>query len=100
MKILGILASPHNNGGSAQLLCADMKAVLLEECEAEIVSLYAEEIKSCIGCINDGEPDCKYPCIFDDYGKVLLEKIFHCDGIIFATPTYWFSISSPIKSFD
>jgi len=98
MKILGILASPHNNGGSAQLLSAAMKAVLLEGCEAEIVSLYAGEIKSCIGCINDGEPNCKYPCIFDDYGKVLLEKIYHSDGIIFATPTYWFSISSPLKA--
>ncbi len=98
MKILGILASPHRNGGSAQLLYAALKAASLEGCETEIASLYDGEIKSCIGCIDDSEPNCKYPCIFDDYGKILLEKIYHSDGIIFATPTYWYTVSSPLKA--
>lgn len=98
MKILGILGSPHKNGGSAQLLHAAMKAAYLEGCETEIMCVYDGEIKSCIGCINDGEPNCRFPCIFDDFGKILLEKIYHSDGIIFATPTYWFTISSPLKA--
>jgi len=98
MKILGILGSPHKNGGSAQLLWAALKSASLEGCETELICLYDGEIKSCIGCINDNEPNCKFPCIFDDFGKVILEKIYYSDGIIFATPTYWFGVSSQIKA--
>lgn len=98
MKILGILSSPNKIGGSAQLLYAAILAAKREEVETEIISVYDGEIKFCKGCINDGEPNCRYPCIYDDYGKVLLQKIYHSDGIIIATPIYWFTISSPLKA--
>jgi len=97
MKILGILGSPHKNGGSAQLLLSALKSAEIEGAETELVSVYDAEIKPCIGCISDEEPNCKYPCIFEDYGKVLLEKIYKADGIIFSTPIYWFAPSGPLK---
>ena len=98
MKILGILGSPHKNGGSAQLLFSALKAAEIEGSETEFVSAYDGEIKACIGCIQNEEPHCKFPCIFDDYGKVILEKINFADGIIFSTPIYWFSPSGPLKT--
>jgi len=97
MKILGICGSPDKNGGSAQLLHAALKGAKKEGAETEFVSVYDGEIKPCKGCIQDEEPDCKYPCVFEDFGKTLLEKIYSADGIIFSTPIYWFAPSGPLK---
>jgi multimeric flavodoxin WrbA len=98
MKVLGILGSPHKNGGSAQLLLASLKSAEYYGAKTEWFSVYDGEIKPCAGCIQDQEPDCKYPCIFEDYGKFLLEKIYKADGIIFATPVYWFAPPGPLKT--
>ncbi len=97
MKVLGILGSPHKNGGSAQLLFSALSAAKLEGAETEFISVYDKRIEPCIGCIQDEEPNCKFPCIFEDYGKIILEKINTADGLIFATPIYWFAPSGPLK---
>lgn len=97
MKILGILGSPDPKGGSAQLLFAALKAAEKEGAFTEVVKIYEKEIKPCKGCIYNEEPFCKYPCIFEDYGKELLIKIYHSDGLIFATPIYWFGPSGLLK---
>ncbi len=97
MKILGILGSPDPKGGSAQLLLTALKAAEKEGVLTEIVRLYDKEIKPCIGCIRNEEPLCKYPCIFEDFGKELLTKIYNSDGLIIATPIYWFGPSGPVK---
>ncbi|HAA83757.1 MULTISPECIES: flavodoxin family protein [Thermodesulfobacterium] len=98
MKVLGVLGSPHKNGGSAQLLLAALKGAEREGAKTELVSVYDGEIKPCIGCIHDEEPNCKFPCIFEDYGKIILEKIYEADGIIFSTPIYWFAPSGQLKN--
>ncbi len=97
MRVLGILGSPHKDGGSAQLLLSALKAAEKEGAKTEIVSVYDGEIKPCIGCIHNEEPVCKFPCIFDDFGKSILEKINQADGLIFSTPIYWFAPSGPLK---
>ncbi len=96
-KIIGILASPSLTGGSAQLLYAALKSAQSQNVSTELIHLYSKEIKPCIGCITDGEPNCKFPCIFEDYGKEILIKINDSDGIIFATPVYWYNVSSMLK---
>lgn len=98
MRIIGLLGSPHRNGGTAQLLMAALKAGEREGAKTSLYSLYDGEIKPCIGCIRNEEPTCKYPCIFEDYGKVLLERIYEADGIIFGTPIYWFAPSGVMKN--
>jgi multimeric flavodoxin WrbA len=98
MKVLGILGSPHKTGGSAQLLIAALKGASRLGAETELVSVYDGEIKPCVGCIKDEEPYCKFPCIFDDYGKVILQKMYEADGIIFSTPIYWFAPSGQMKN--
>lgn len=98
-KILGILASPSPTGGSAQLLYAALKCAEINGAKVEVIHLYNNgEIKCCIGCITDSEPNCKFPCIFEDYGKEILIKLRDSDGAIFATPVYWFNVSSMLKS--
>jgi len=98
MKVIGILGSPHKDGGSAQLLLSALKGAEREGAKVELLSVYDGEIKPCVGCVQDEEATCKFPCIFDDYGKVLLEKIREADGVIFATPVYWFGPSGQLKN--
>jgi len=97
MKVLGILGSPHKDGGSASLLFCALKGAEKVGAEVEWVSVYDGVIEPCKGCIQDEDPNCKYPCVFEDYGKVILEKIYQADGVIFATPIYWFAPSGPLK---
>jgi len=98
MKIIGILGSPHKTGGSAQLLLAALKGAEREGAKTEFYSVYDGEIKPCIGCIHDEDPYCKFPCIFEDYGKFLLQKLHEADGIIFSTPVYWYAPSGALKN--
>lgn len=98
MKVVGLLGSPHKNGGTAQLLLAALKAAEREGVKTEWYSLYDGEIKPCVGCIQNEGPECRFPCIFEDYGKTLLEKIYEADGLIFATPIYWFAPSGVMKN--
>ena len=84
MKVIGILGSPHKNGGTAQLLISALKGAEIEGAKTELLSLYDGEIKPCVWCVQDEEPTCKFPCIFNDYGKVILEKIHEAEGIVFA----------------
>ncbi|NPA40047.1 MAG: flavodoxin family protein [Thermodesulfobacteria bacterium] len=97
MKVLGVLGSPHKTGGSASLLLAALKGAEFVGAKTELVSVYDGEITPCKGCIQDEEPDCKFPCVFEDYGKELLLKIREADGLIFSTPIYWFAPSGKLK---
>jgi len=97
MKVLGILGSPHPEGPTSFLLRVALKAAKTVGADTEIVSVYEGEIIPCKGCVQDEEPNCKFPCIYEDFGKVILEKIYQADGIIFATPIYWFAPSGPMK---
>ncbi len=97
-KVLGILGSPRPFGGSAQLLFCALEAAQREGAETEVRSVYEGEIKPCQGCIQDEDPNCRFPCIFDDYGKELLIKVREADVIIFATPVYWYAPSGLLKN--
>ncbi len=98
MKVLGILGSPRPFGGSAQLLHCALEAARRERAEVEARSVYEGEIKPCQGCIQDEDPNCRFPCIFDDFGKELLIKVREADVIIFATPVYWYAPSGLLKN--
>ena len=97
-KVLGILGSPRPFGGSAQLLYCALEAAQREGAAVEMKSVYEGEIKPCQGCIQDEDPNCRFPCIFDDYGKELLIKINEAQVLILATPVYWYAPSGLLKN--
>jgi multimeric flavodoxin WrbA len=64
----------------------------------EYVFLHDYRLEFCRGCktcFGKGEEHCP----LKDDRDVLIEKIEHSDGVIFATPTYAFSISARLKNF-
>lgn len=64
--------------------------------QIEVVSLLKQEVKGCLGC-----NACRYgkPCIQQDCFNQLVPKIRTADLIVFASPLYFWTISSKTKAF-
>jgi multimeric flavodoxin WrbA len=98
VKILGINGSPRKYGGTARLLEVALEAARRAGGDVERVDLYDYRIEPCRGCLSDVQEACKPPCIVEDDFRKLLPRILAADGIIFATPVYWYAPSGMLKN--
>lgn len=95
-KILVIQGGGRANGNTTQLINSFKKGVEEKGHQVEIISLLKHEIKGCLGC-----NACRYekPCIQkDDFNEIVL-KIKNADCIVFASPLYFWTITSRLKAF-
>ncbi len=99
MKILALQGSPKKQGNTETLLQNYLKGV--KEKYGEVVNeeifLAEKNIKLCRGC-----GQCKKSqtgCVIQDDMQQLCEKMKAADVIIFATPIYWWNITSYLKVF-
>ncbi|RLE88629.1 MAG: flavodoxin family protein [Thermoprotei archaeon] len=95
--ILGLNGSPRTYGNTYKLLKIALEAAKKLGATTEIINLYEYDIKDCIGCLSDEPLACRYPCVIDDDMRKIYDEILKADGVIFATPIYWYSPSSIIK---
>ena len=98
IKILGINASPRKYGNTFKLLYIAMETAREFGAKIEIVHLYDYDIKPCLGCLSDEQQACRYPCVINDDGRLVLDKILKSDGLIIATPIYWYGPSGHLKN--
>lgn len=100
IKILFINGSPRKYGLSNQLMQVAVQGVRDAGGMIEIIHLYDYTIKQCIGCVSEDTKYCRYPCLIndDDFNKIA-EKIIKADGVIIATPVYWYAPSGILKNF-
>lgn len=96
MKITGICGSPRKKGNTSLLLKKALKGAAENGAETEIVYLADYEFRGCIGC--EGCRD-SFKCIIDDGMQDLYEKVLDSDGLILASPTYFYNVSSLMKAF-
>ncbi len=99
VRVLLINGSPRKYGWSLKLLVAAEKGVVDAGGEAEIIHLVDYNIKPCIGCVSDDQYACRFPCVIrDDDFNDLGEKILGSDGLVIATPLYWYGVSGLLKN--
>lgn len=99
-SILGINASPRKHGNTSKMLSIALKAAESEGARVEAIHLYDYRIKPCMGCLSDEPKKCRYPCVInDDDMGVLYEKVLEADGLIIASPIYWFNVPGQLKNF-
>lgn len=107
-KVLGISCSPRLKNSTAlyESLSAVMLQGVLEQITdisgflGETLNLSQLNIHPCRGCFSDMETRCHFLCdCYDDDFKLVAEKVIAADGIIFATPTHMFGMSSVLKKF-
>lgn len=91
-KAVILNASPRQSGNTDYLL-----NIFLAECDCETViyNMYNEKIAPCVACdacSTTGE------CFMQD-NKHIIDDLFSCDYVIFASPIYCYSFPAPMKAF-
>ena len=94
-KILVIQGGGRANGNTAQLVDSFIRGAEDAGHSVEKISLLRNEVKGCLGC-----NACRYgkPCIQKDSFNDMVPKIKSADCIVFASPLYFWTISSDRKS--
>ncbi len=95
-EIVILLGSPRKNGNSEQLADALIKGA--ERAGHRVTRIYANDLDAgccdCGGCYHTEETPC---CQHPDFNGIA-RAILRADGIVFATPLYWYDISGKLKS--
>lgn len=94
-RILVIQGGGRPKGNTAHLVSAFIKGAEEAGHQVDKISLLEIEVKGCIGC-----NACRYnkPCIQKDDFNKLIPKIKAVDLIVFASPLYFWTISSQMKA--
>ena len=99
MKVLAIIGSPRKTGNTYKVTRkVEERMKQLGDVEFEYVFLKDLDLKPCLGCmlcLDKGEDKCP----LKDDRAMLDEKMHSADGVIFASPTYVFSVSGPMKNY-
>lgn len=98
MKVVGFNGSPRKYGNTARLLEAALAGARIAGAETVRVDLYDYEVRPCLGCLSDVEEACRIPCVIRDDMDRIYRLIEESDGIIIATPIYWFNVSGVVKN--
>ena len=95
-NILVIQGGGRPKGNTAQLTASFVRGAEETGHRIEVVSLLKNEVKGCLGC-----NVCRYgkPCVQKDSFNDLAPKIKEADLIVFASPLYFWTVSSRIKAF-
>jgi multimeric flavodoxin WrbA/putative sterol carrier protein len=100
LKILAIQGSPRPKVSNTDVLLQEfLKGAQSQGAETETVYLKQKDIHPCVGCYTCWA---KTPgvCIFKDDMPELLEKVRSCDIMVYATPLYYYNMTSLLKTFQ
>lgn len=95
-NIVVVMGGGRPKGNTAQLVDAFVKGAEEAGHLVEKVSLLKTEVKGCLGC-----NACRHgkPCVQKDGFNELVPKIKGADLVVFASPLYFWTISSKLKAF-
>lgn len=95
-KILIVRSGGRPKGNTSQLAESFAKGAREAGHSVETVSLLKNEVKGCLGC-----NACRYgkPCVQKDSFNDMIPKIKEADCIVFASPLYFWTVSSRLKAF-
>lgn len=95
-NILIVLGGGRCNGNTMQLVKAFSNGAAEAGHKIELINLNKLNVQGCCGC-----NACRYgkPCVQKDDFNLLIPKIKAADLIVFASPLYFWTISSKLKAF-
>lgn len=98
MRITTIQGSPKKKGNTATIL-----GVIEEELHSlghttDRIYLNNKTINGCLGCYQcQGSPD-SIDCVQNDDADAILQQMVNSDGILFASPVYFWGMSAQLKT--
>lgn len=99
MKIVAFNGSPRKGGNTEMLIKEVFKPIEAAGIETEIVQLGGKLLRGCSSCYNCFKTKDGQCAIKSDEMNVFIKKAQEADAIIFASPTYYGSVSSEMKAF-
>lgn len=94
MKIVILQGSPNRRGSTALMAEAFARGAQEAGHETQIFHISEENIHPCNGCVSCGYEG---PCVQKDGMEKIRPAILDADMIVFATPLYYFSMTSQLK---
>ena len=94
-KVLGIMGSPRKKSNTDLLLDAALEGASQEGAEVEKIAVYDLQISPCreiYACTRDGN------CPIRDDMQSLYDKLSRADHIVFASPIFFYGITSQAKA--
>lgn len=95
MDILVLAGSPRKNGNSNFLASEFMRGAKEAGHKVFLFDAAQKEVHPCIACNSCGMDG---PCVFQDDFEIVRKHIIPADMVVFATPMYYFGISSQLKA--
>ena len=95
MKIVGIMGSPRRQGNTEILLDIALQEAEKNGTLISKICLKDKIIGPCIGCLECTETG---KCVIQDDMQEIYQEMVGSEGIIWATPVYFWSMSSQIKT--
>jgi len=96
LKIVVINGSPRLNGNTSYLVDVALEEATGLGVDVEKITLSQYDVKPCLG----HEECASYKkCLQDDDAAVILNKFQQADGVILATPVYYYNVSAQMKAF-
>ena len=95
MKVLGIMGSPRKKGNTDLLLDEALRGARSEGAEVEKLTVIDLKIAPCgefYGCLRDGK------CIIDDDMQLVYPKLLEAEGIVLASPIFFYGLTSQVKA--
>jgi multimeric flavodoxin WrbA len=96
LKIVAIVGSPRLKGNTNYLVDKALAEIAKFNIQIEKIILQQYEVNPCVG-----HDDCTSfkSCRQRDDTKWILERFREADGVILATPVYYYDVSSQMKAF-
>jgi multimeric flavodoxin WrbA len=96
MKVVAIVGSPRPKGNTNYLVDQALEEISKHDIETEKIILSQYRINGCLGHEN-----CRSfkVCQQDDDGRWIVQKFSQADGIILATPVYYYNMTAQMKAF-
>lgn len=94
VKILAIYGSPRRKGNTSLLLKKAVEGVVEAGAEVEEVMLCDLKMSPCLenyGCKETGR------CVIQDDFQVVYDKLLGCQGLMLASPIFFYSVSAHTK---
>ena len=95
MKVLGIVCSPRRGGNTEILVSEALASAKDSGAEVELVIIADKNIAPCDGCESCSKTA---KCRINDDMQEIYSKLLECDGIVFGTPVYFWSVTAQAKA--
>jgi multimeric flavodoxin WrbA len=96
MKVLAIVGSPHADGNTSYLVDEALKEISAQGIDTEKIVLGECVVNPCLGHKECGTFTV---CKIKDDAPGIIAKFNQADGVILASPVYFFDVSAQMKAF-